>query len=250
MKLENLTTAKIIILCLILFPSKATTQTNSKSYTSKTYLYRGNSFAEKYNSIIDTLNYTWRDSFSNGKHLFREYPKYGGNIRRKETFSYYNDGTPKKTIIHLKNHIREEVRERKDSIVYKKIDVSTIVISKYLDRETSKQIQKTSNDTLYTEQYINDKYAFTAREFWETKTRKHDQIIKPYLSEVSNVFVYDQYGNQIKTERYENGKFTESTIPIKYEYDSLNRVITKETFYGEGKDIVLGSTEITIYSDD
>ncbi len=92
----------------------------SNIYTSKTYLFLGNSFAEKYNSQIDTLNFTWRDSFKNNHLVFREYPKYHGQFQRIENYEYDKNN-------ELKRTIKETFFYRsatKDSTVYNKVDVT------------------------------------------------------------------------------------------------------------------------------
>lgn len=235
---------RILILILFLLGCKSSQivmkDSNSKSFVSKTYFYLGNSFEGKYESKIDTENYSWRDSFHNNQLVLREYPKYQGLYKRKESFEYYKSGEPKKTVI--KTTYPNQI-ESKDSTVYNVINESiTEVIN-----GGGKKIHQTSNDTLYTKHVINGKYRFTSREFWETKIRKHDQIIGPTLSEILNVFVHNENGDLIEIERYENSKFVGKTMTIEYEYDLEKRITLKETYYGEGEKIALGSKGITIY---
>lgn len=221
-----------------------TANNESNSYSSKTYFFMGNLFAEKFNSQIDTMNYSWRDSFANNLHLIREYPKYYGEFRRIENYEYDENDEPKRTVMQT-FHYRQKTT---DSIVYNNINSNTTEIIKYITGEKPfKEIQRTVKDTLYVDQIIDGEYGFTSREFWETKRRKQSQIIKPELSEVMNIFVHNENGDLTAIERYENGEFIEKTISIEYEYDSKGRIISKKTYYGRGDKKELGSTEITIY---
>lgn len=241
----------LLIFCLgILFlgcySSKISVPKNESSfYTSKSYLFLGDSFANQYNSKIDSTNFTWRDSFIDNLHVYREYPKYQGQFRRIENFEYYQNGKPSKTLIETFYKYGNTI----DSTVYNNIDLETTEITKFITGENPfKEIHKTSNDTLYIDQIINGKYGFTSREFWETKSRKQRQIIKPTLGEVMNTFVHNDKGDLIIIERYENGEFVYKTMAINYEYDSQNRITLKETYYLDADEKILGSTEIIIYN--
>lgn len=217
---------------------------DSNNYTSRTYLFLGNSFAEKYSSKIEMANIAWRDSIKNNLLVFREYPKYQGEFRRIENYEYDENGDLKRQIIKTYYYHGEA----KDSTIYKKIDLNTLEIVKYTTGENHfKEIHRTSNDTVYIDEIINGKYGFTSMEFWETKFRKQSQIVKPEFSNVINTFVYNEIGDLVEIERYENGNFVRKTMSINYNYDSQNRIVLKETFYGEADERKLGSTEITIY---
>lgn len=205
----------------------------------------GNEFAEKYNSQIDTADYTWLDSFSNNLLVRREYPKYGGQTLRIEEYEYYENNDPKKTIITSSLY----GREIKESIVYLKTNKNTTEITKYGNTEESlKEIHRKSNDTLYIDHIINGKNSFTAREFWETDLRKQDQIIRPEMDEVMNTYIHNENGDLIKIERFENGQFVEVSMSLKYNYDSYNRILLKETYYGNSDKSEIGMNEVTIYN--
>jgi hypothetical protein len=211
------------------------------SYSSRTYLFLGNSFVEKFNSTIDTMNYSWKDSFENKVLVYREYPKYGGELKRIENFEYDRNNKPKRTIIRTKYPVGEVVI---DSIIYNQIDSNIFEIVKhYKDENLFKQIHKTVNDTLFIEEIFNGNKSFISREFWETKTRKHSQIIKPVMDSVLNILIHNENGDLIGIDRYEDGNFFGRTMSIDYEYDAQGRIVSKKTYYE--KDI--GHIEITIY---
>lgn len=248
MKKEKITKLILFLSGILLFgciSSKISIENyGSNIYTSKTYQFLGNSFDEYYNSEIDTLNFTWRDSFRNNQLVCREYPKYHGEFKRIEKYEYDKNNELHKTIIETFLHYGTT----KDSTIYNKIDFNTTELTKYVTGENPfKEIHRNLNDTIFIDQEINGKYGFTSREFWVNKFRKQSQIVKPELSEVMNIYVHNENGDLIEIERYENGIFVYTTMSIQYKYDSQERIILKEIFYGGEDEKKLGSTEITIY---
>lgn len=216
-----------------------------QSYVSKTYIYSGNTFEEKFNSKIDTLNYTWRDSFQNNRLVSREYPKYQGNIHRTEKYAYDDDGELKEEVVTM---IYPQQRTISDTIQYIKIDSNTTeTVRLKKGKKIVMAVRKTINDTTYIDRMVGGKYGFTSREYWETATRKNDRIIRPTPSKIVNVYLYNENGDLTGIERTEEGSPPEKTMMINYRYDARNRVILKDTYYGEGENMTLGSKEITVY---
>jgi len=218
---------------------------DSSTYSSKTFLYIGNQFIEKYKSKIDSTNFSWVDSFKDNILIQREYPKYHGEFRRIYKFEYYGNGEPKRTTIQTFHPSGETL----DSTIYKRTNSNTTEIINFMTGENPYiEVRNIINDTIFTDHIINGEYGFTTREFWESETRKHDQIIKPELSKVLNVYVHNERKDLIRIERFESGKFVETTMSINYEYDKNDRMILKDTYYGDGINKTIGSKEITIYN--
>ena len=72
-------------------------------------------------------------------------------------------------------------------------------------------------DTSLIDEYVNGTYSHTMREYKKGDKVKIRQIIKPEMSQVINTFYYDEFGNEIRYERTENGETEES--PIEYMED-------------------------------
>jgi hypothetical protein len=92
-----------IILLISCLQTKQSQSDTLGSYTSKTYLYTGNSFESRYNSKIDTLKFTWADSFSNGNLIKRYYPSYSQDFVRTEEHQYDPKGRLLLTAIETKS---------------------------------------------------------------------------------------------------------------------------------------------------
>ena len=238
---------KYIILISILLSCKIHHRTtdNPSYYESKTYFFMGNSFEEKYNSKIDTTNYSWKDRFQNTHLVEREYPKYQGAFKRKESFKYYDDKKLKEEVIETEYPNGTITKDT--TLFIRKKEGTTEIVKLKKGKRIVKSVQRVLNDTLFIDHIIGGKTGFTSREFWETKTRKHDQIIRPELSKISNIYIHNQNGDLIGIERKEDGYPLEKTMTIQYKYDAQNRIVSKDTYYGEGKKRSLGSKEITIY---
>lgn len=205
----------------------------------------GNSFEEKYNSKIDTLNYSWKDSFQNNQLVLRKYPKYEGTYERTEIFKYSENNQVEEKIIETK-YPNWKIK-RDTTLFLRKNEETTEIVTLKNGERVIKSVQRTLNDTLFIDHIFGGKIGFISREFWETKTRKHDQIIKPELSKVLNIYIHNINGDLVGIERHEKGYPPEKTMTINYEYDNQNRIVEKDTYYGEGEKMILGSKEITIY---
>jgi len=214
------------------------------TYVSKTYLFLGNSFETVYKSKIDTLNFSWQDRFENGQLKERIYPKYQGEFLRKEVYEYYNLKELKS--IHFTTS-KIGFWTTQDSTIYEKLNPTATKITNYVTGEIpSIQIQRSRKDTIDTENLFSSG-SFTSREIWETKFRKSRQIIYPEMDDIQNFFLYNTNGDLVQIERYERGEFKEISMSLEYSYDNENRVTSRETYYGDGKQRELGSKEIVLY---
>lgn len=235
-----------IVLLLSCKSSKfALSDYNTHTNVSKTYLYLGNEFVDKYHSKIDTVNYSWKDSIVNGKLISRYYPKYQGQYERHEKSEYFDDGSLKKVITET---LYSNDSKTLDSLVYKKKNGELLEKSKFENGKCYfKWLESKSNDTIYIDNIFGDKYGFTERLYWETKSRKHKQIIKPDLSKVLNIFVYNDKGDLKSIERYENDEFVEISMVVEYIYDQYSRIVSESTFDIEGENKIISSKKITIF---
>lgn len=210
-------------------------------YTSKTYLYLGNSFVTRNNSKIDTLKYTWADNFANGQLVRRYYPAYMLDFERTEKYQYDNENRILMTLTVTKSKLNKSISS--DSIVYDYPDAFSYSETKYIsDEGIWMNMSKTIGDTTFIDHYIRGEFAFTARQYRDSQYRKHDQIIRPELSEVENIYVYNDKEDLISIIRVEAGD-SKVVQTVNYKYDSLGRVIDKETYSGNE----LWSKEITVY---
>lgn len=235
-----------MLLIFLLFSCILAKEANNdslSSYTSKTYLYLGNSFETRYDSRIDTLKFTWADSFSNGNLIKRYYPAYNLDFARTENYHYDQNDRLIMTVIETKSKFNGHTSV--DSIINTYMnDTLHIVTMSIADLGFWKEIWTIKGDTTFMEQIINNHYAFTSREYRDTLNRKHSQIVSPELSGIENIYTYNDQNDLIQITRQEDG-ITQITLRDKYEYDVKGRVILKETYYGEENDI--GRKEITIY---
>ncbi len=216
----------------------------SENYTGKTYLFLGNSFVERFDSKIDTSNFTSEIQIRDGKIIRRYYPKYQGELERTEIYHYTELEKLAKIVVATKSRYMN--RPKLDSTVYhykKEFGEYDIEVKVYGDVSVE-HYYTIIGDTSYIDEYINANYAYTVREIKKGDKIKERQIIKPELSEVINTFYYDDFGNELKYEKTENGK-TEVTMSFVYEYDHFNRITRRQTFFEPEHELM--SLEIRIY---
>lgn len=231
----------ILLFCFIFTKEKSID--SPASYTSKTYIYFGNYFETKYNSKIDPLKYSWADSFSNGNLIKRYYPAYQQDFIRTEYYQYDQNSRPIMIIRETKSKHSEYATM--DSTIYIYLnDTSHIITKSITDAGLWKEIWTTKGDTTFMEQIINGVSAFIAREYVDNQNRKHRQIIRPELSPVENIFVYNERGHEIQIIRNENSMVQISTT-TDYIYDTEGRVIEKTIYWGDREEISI--KEITVY---
>lgn len=214
-----------------------------KNYTSKTYVYMGNTFAEKHNKVIDTINYSYKEVFINGVITNKFYPNFGGNSTREINY-LYNDHN--ELISKTSTVTYHTGQMRKDSIIHIPIDSITTEILTYNNHQQApqKEIERISNDTTFTDYYNDEKIVYTNFEYWESTNTKissllgQDQITK---------HTYDKYGALIQLDLFKGKEHIETTMQIDQTYDSKNRV-TKRVHWA-GKEKLLSFIECIIYQE-
>lgn len=216
-----------------------------KDYTAKTYLYLNNSFEEKYQSKVDTQNYTLETQFRDNRIVSVYYPQYGSEfISRTEIYQYTESGQLSMLIkIHKTRNDEEQLI---DSIRYdyhpadEKYD---LIVSASGDLANQER-HIIHGDTTFIENYINGQYEFSVREIQVSKNVKVSQIIAPEASEIINTIYFDEFGNEILYKQTEKG-ITNVRTQIEYEFDEFSRITRKNSFFGPQHE--LGCTEIIIY---
>jgi len=204
-----------------------------KDYISKTYVYLGNTFAEKHNGIIDSTNYTFIEVYKQGKIQSQFYPKFAGNSKKLITFNYYPSGELKSKISKIDYG---SGGNKIDSIVYKIINSqSSEICAYYYLEEPQKEIQRKLNDTLFTDFYKGENIAYTHREFWESENVKQSCQVYPINTQQVNKYTYDESGELTQMDRYQNGEKIETSLHIDIDYDKFDRVIKRVHWAGEEK---------------
>jgi hypothetical protein len=215
-----------------------------KEYEGKTYLFMGNSFFERFNERIDTANYTSEVRYQDGKIVKQYYPKYQGELERTESYEYNEIGKIKKKVVETKSKYSEQAAIDSTIYRYKQKEGDCDILVEVFSDFPLEQRYTIIGDTNFIDEYVNGKYAYTTREYKKGKMVKVRQIIKPELGEVINTFFYDDFGNELRYERTENGE-TEETMKFEYKFDEFNRIIEKRTYFEPGHSIM--SVEIIIY---
>lgn len=72
--------------------------------------------------------------------------------------------------------------------------------------------------------------------------------MKPDLSEIVNVYIYNEKGDQIRIEKYEKGSLVGTSMETEYRYDEKDRIVFKQVKIGSGNDSTILTTEVTIYN--
>ena len=212
------------------------------NYSSRTYIYLGNTFAEKHHHIIDTLNYTYKEIYHDGKLVLKSYPKFGGNSTRKIEYTYSKNGELKSKISKTEY---ESGQMRIDSVNYILLDNHTSEIWTYNHQQKpQKEVKRMLGDTTYLDLYDGDEILYSSYETWESKNVKKSHQAR---NNQINKYIYDVHGELIQIDRYEGIEFLETSLQIDISYDDKNRVIKRVNWAGKEK--ILSFTECIIYEE-
>ena len=210
---------------------------------SKTYIYQGNSFEEDYNSVIDTANFNLMIEYEDDRIIKKTYPRYKSTYHKVEDYKYNEHG--ELSLVEAEITLRSGRKSWERTRFYR---LQNDAVAKYYISKKDTilmEVRRTVNDTTFIDAMVNDEVAFTTKEYWETSDRKHSQVTWPKLNPVSNVYLYNEHGDEIGIERYENDEFIGQTNSVKRFYDSKNRLIRSDIYYGD----FLGRQEFILYSD-
>lgn len=223
------------------------TRIQSKSIsTAKTYSFFGKSYKDSLGGPLAAAPYFWLDSIQDGRLLSRTYTWKNKSKSKRELYEYDKQGELQKRRLITKDSQDSSIV---DFISFDSTDPSVVSTERSEKAGiVATTIKTQSNDTTYVAHYGNDKYWFTSIEVWETPYRNHTRIVKPDLSDIVNVYIYNEKGDQIRIEKYEKGSLVGTSMETEYRYDEKDRIVFKQVKIGSGNDSTILTTEVTIYN--